>query len=64
MVLATSVSTDDAANENPDEPLERVLIHRVHLLQIEQTKEQDLGALRDRDVQRPSRIDIRLGCLS
>lgn len=53
-----------AVVEDLDEPLERVLIHRVDKLQVGETKEQDPSANRDRYVQRPGYIDVRLGNFS
>ena len=52
----------NAVEEDTNEPLERVLVHRIDVGQIGDTEEQDLCVDGDWDVLTPSYVDVSL-CL-
>ena len=53
-------SISDAGHEDGDEPLERVLVHRVYSGEIGDAEEQDLSVLSDGDVQRTRLVYLSL----
>jgi len=58
----SAFSVADATQEDVDEPLEGVLVHRIDVGHVRHTEEQDLGVYRHRDVLATGRVN-RLLCL-